>query len=134
MGPHLTPHGTPPHTPWDPTSPSRYTTPSGLELKRVFWNVLNEASRNATYDSVVGMVSTGTEHVDFHSDTCCDIEASPYVEGAAVMIVMRGKRQCLWTRALTRGPFHFPKSYNFKCGIPSIELEDYSAYAPPELT
>jgi hypothetical protein len=78
------------------------------------------------------MVYHGTEHVWYHSDTLVnDVNDAPYVEDAAVMVVMYGMRQMLWTRGLARVPYAKPKDYNFDVGLPTIELASYSAYMIP---
>lgn len=103
-------------------------------LIQVFWPVLNAASRNAVYNSCVVMDSVDDEFVNWHSDTFSASEdqnrVMPYVEGAAVIVVMMGMRQMLHTRALngTGGQ----KGYDFEhIGVPAIDLEDGSAYVLP---
>ena len=103
------------------------------DAKEVFWTVLNEASKNAIYNSCVVMDSEGDEHVKWHSDTLTGSPDSPYVDGAAIIVVMKGMRQMLHTRGMLNGPFHSgKKTYDFETtGIPAIELEDGCAYVLP---
>ena len=103
------------------------------ELKRVFWPVLNDASRGAVYNTCVAMVYHGDEQVKWHSDTLVPSDESAYVEGAAVLVVMRGMRQMLFTRGLVSSPYQtHGKVYDFeKTGVPSIELADGCAYVWP---
>ena len=104
-------------------------------LKEIFWSELNKASQQATYNSVICMRSRNNEHVGWHSDTLVPEKAfhdCPYVEGAAILVVMKGMRQMLHTRGLTCGPFAQKKSYDFPLtGVPCIELEDGCAYMIP---
>lgn len=106
-------------------------------LVEVFWPVLNEASRKAVYNCCVVMDSVGDEFVNWHSDTLASSEEKqaemPYVEGAAVLVVMKGMRQLLHTRALAHGPFFSgKKDYDFpSLGVPAIDLEDGCAYMIP---
>ena len=110
-----------------------------MELKEVFRHKLNAASLNAVYNSCVCMISTNMEHVFWHSDTLAGSEADytsgkmPYVDGAAILVVMKGMRQMLHTRSLLNGPFpNGTKTYNFEnIGVPTIELEDGCAYMWP---
>jgi hypothetical protein len=77
------------------------------------------------------MVSEDDERVSWHSDTLvADQAESPYVEGAAVLVVMKGMRQMLFTRGLKGGTTQ--KVYDFpSLGVPAVELTDGSAYVLP---
>ena len=70
------------------------------------------------------MVSEDDERVSWHSDTLvADQAESPYVEGAAVLVVMKGMRQMLFTRGLKGGTTQ--KVYDFpSLGVPAVELTD----------
>ena len=107
----------------------------GNDLKEVFWSELNDASKHATYNSVICMLSKNMEHVEWHSDTLVserDYSECPYVPGAAILVVMTGMRQMLHTRGLRTGPYAKPKLYDFPTtGVPCIELEDGCAYMIP---
>ena len=103
-----------------------------FELKRVFRLVLNKESLEATYNTCVALKSTDKEHVEWHSDTLSDLETSPYIEGAAFFVVMKGMRQLLSTRGLLSCNPRGEKVYDFPTtGVPCIELEDGCAYMFP---